>query len=78
MGEGAGWIVPLAELATCVGQPSATGRRERQLVQAAQLGFGVGAGTFAVGGGQGDAAVAEGEVEEVAMAACQLDRKSVV
>ena len=48
-------------------------RGERQLVEAAQLGFGVGAGMSAVGGGQGDAAVAEGEVEEIAMAARQFD-----
>ncbi len=70
VGQGAVWIVPLAELAARVGEPPPTGRRERELVEHCSARPRVSrAGDAPVGGGQRDAAVAEGEVEEVAMAA---------
>ena len=69
VGQGAVWIAPLAELAARVGEPPPTGRRERKLVDTAQLGLAVRAGDAPVGGGERGPTVTEGEVEEVALAA---------
>ena len=69
MGEGMVWFVSLAEFAPRVRDPSSARRRERELVECAQLGCRVRVGEPAVGGGQCQAAVGEGEVEVVAVAA---------